>query len=100
VGGRCYISWQATEKLSFHGRCEVYKARVAASYDGVSSEVRERILGTTLTAQYELWKNVTSRLEFRWDHSLTGEPAFGGDSVMDPELKNAYMLAANIIYQF
>ena len=26
----------------------------------------------TATVQYDLWKNVLSRLEIRWDHDLTG----------------------------
>ena len=33
----------------------------------------------TATVQYDLWKNVISRLELRWDHSLTGMDAFGGN---------------------
>jgi hypothetical protein len=48
---------------------------------------------------------VISRLEFRWDHSCNGQNAFGGSTVGDyygsgPDRKNAFMLAANIIYKF
>jgi long-subunit fatty acid transport protein len=49
----------------------------------------------TLTAQYDLWENVISRAELRWDHSET--PVFGQPT--NPQ-KNAVMLAANIIYKF
>jgi hypothetical protein len=54
----------------------------------------------TTTIQYDLWKNVLSRLEFRWDHAADGSNAFGGKGTAGPTLSNAYMLAANIIYKF
>ncbi len=59
------------------------------------------IYAVTATAQYDLWKNVLSRIEFRWDHVEHGN-AFGGvDSVTGgPDRANAYMLAANVIYKF
>ena len=48
----------------------------------------------TGTVQYDLWKNVISRAEIRWDYSDT--PAYGPNS----NLRNQVMLAANIIYKF
>jgi hypothetical protein len=85
LGG--YVSYQATEKLSFHGRGEYMNERVFGT-DVDSYEL-------TLTAQYDLWANVISRLEFRWDHSDN----FG---IFGPNfnLKNATMIAANVIYKF
>ena len=59
-----------------------------------------KILALTATVQYDLWKNVISRLEVRWDHSLTGNDTFGGTVAGEPSLKNAWMLAANVIYKF
>ena len=59
-----------------------------------------KILSTTGTVQYDLWKNVISRLELRWDHSLSGRNAFGGTVAGQPDQKNAWMLAANVIYKF
>jgi len=63
-----------------------------------------KIFALTATAQYDLWKNVISRLEFRWDHSCSGEKIFGGDTGdlegSAPDRKNATMLVANIIYKF
>ena len=50
--------------------------------------------------QYDLWKNVLSRLELRWDHSLTARDAFGGTIAGQPTRINAWVLAANIIYKF
>jgi hypothetical protein len=106
-----YLSVQATEKLSFHGRAEYFKdgshvlfstpaQQILYPFNGITSEV----LDLTLTAQYDLWKNVISRLEFRWDHSLNDSPAFGGTSTAPifggPNSSNAYLLALNVIYQF
>ena len=59
----------------------------------------------TATLQYNLWANVISRLEFRWDHAEHGN-AFGyshgnGEYLGGAPMKNNdFMLAANLIYQF
>jgi len=106
-----YISWQATEKLSFHGRAEYFKDGSHVLFSTPAEQitypltpVTSEVLDLTLTAQYDLWKNVISRLEFRWDHSLNDSPAFGGTSYTPifggPTADNAYLLALNIIYQF
>jgi hypothetical protein len=86
-----YASFQATEKLSFAGRAEWL--------DVVNNG---RIFETTLTAQYDLWKNVISRVEFRWDHGDNGK-FFGSNSNTSsglPTRRNAFMLAAQVIYKF
>jgi hypothetical protein len=90
LGG--YASYQATEKLSFHGRGEYYVADGGAASD-------TEIFGTTFTVQYDLWKNVLSRVEFRWDHSANGE-LFGGEIPGSPTRKNAFVLLANVVYKF
>jgi hypothetical protein len=90
-----YASYQLTEKLSLHGRCEYVDGRIDSpiGMDG-------QMLATTVTAQYDLWKNVLSRLEFRWDHSLNDQNIFGGTASDGPNRDNAYMLALNVIYKF
>jgi hypothetical protein len=100
-----YASYQATEKLSFHARAEVFKDKGAPGgpqilFTDVNPVVGAQVLALTATAQYDLWKNVISRVELRWDHSLMGNNLFGGTVTGEPELKNAWMLAANIIYKF
>jgi hypothetical protein len=61
----------------------------------------DKVLALTATAQYDLWKNVISRVELRWDHSLNAQETWGGkDPDSTPSLKNEWMLAANIIYKF
>jgi len=105
-----YASYQATEKLSFHARGEFLKDTqgvllhdsVVFDTDGniVSVSSPSKILALTATVQYDLWKNVISRLEVRWDHSLTDTPTFGGTDAGHPTMDNAWMLAANVIYKF
>ena len=41
-----------------------------------------------------------SRLEVRWDHSLSGAGTWGASTSGDGTQKNAVMVAANIIYKF
>jgi hypothetical protein len=96
-----YASYQATEKLALNLRGEyVYtKAEALEGSGDVDSLDNNRILAFTATAQYDLWKNVVSRLEFRWDH-VEHSQAFGGNTAGSPNRDNALMLAANIIYKF
>jgi hypothetical protein len=103
-----YGTFQATEKLSLHLRTEYLRDRgdqkffvtdLTENPTGLTNP--DKVLAVTATAQYDLWKNVISRFEVRWDHSLSGQEVWGGtedDSV--PTLKNAWMLAANLIYRF
>ena len=76
---------------------------------GAIGGVPGEVLSLTGTIQYDLWKNVISRLEIRWDHSLDGGQAFGnvgpgainGDGVFyGGNRKNSYIVAANLIYKF
>jgi hypothetical protein len=94
IGG--YASLQATEKLSFHLRGEYLKDSCHVLF----APPTDQVLDVTLTAQYDLWKNVITRVEFRWDHSLNDDAAFGGTIQGIPQEVNAYMLGANIIYRF
>jgi Putative beta-barrel porin-2, OmpL-like. bbp2 len=111
-----YLSLQATEKLSFHARAEYFKDKaddnLGAASPGVLFNVHKaEVLALTATVQYDLWKNVISRLELRWDHSLGGNDLFGGGAPaagfgglpigpVAPTSENAWMLALNVIYKF
>jgi hypothetical protein len=87
-----YASFQATEKLSLHARAE---------YADVDDVFGSDIFALTGTLQYDLWRNVLSRLEVRWDHNASGNESFGGESVAGgPDKKNFYTVAANLIYKF
>ncbi len=84
-----YLSYQATEKMSLHGRADMYRQQVVGGGPN-----NNEVYALTGTIQYDLWQNVLSRLEIRWDHSEDGQ--YGPDA----DLKNAVMVAANFIYKF
>jgi hypothetical protein len=98
--GALYASFQATEKLSLNLRGEFLDDSsdlvVESSGLGIS---RAKIWAATATAQYDLWKNVISRVEFRWDHADNGQ-FFGANAAGAPDRRNAFMLAAQVIYKF
>jgi len=104
-----YASMTVNEKLSVHLRGEYASTDTtllgsAANLPQGNSE----IIAATATVQYDLWKNVLSRLEFRWDH-LTGDndmTHFGGSGTQPGgapstgSLQNYYTIALNLIYKF
>lgn len=96
-----YVSFQATEKLSLHARGE-YADMWPGMYNTGWTTEKFKVVALTGTVQYDLWKNVMTRLEFRWDHSADGAEIFGGEAAgpAGASRKNAYMLAANVIYKF
>ena len=93
-----YLLVQATDKLAFNTRVDYF----SQSEFLTSSGMPEEVFALTESVQYDLWKNVLSRLEVRWDHSLNGTAAYGGGTSGNPgpSLKNAVLVAANIIYKF
>jgi predicted porin len=94
-----YATYQATEKLSLNSRVEY-----ASDSEGGPLPSNKLIEGT-FTAQYDLWKNVLSRVEARWDHAcgIPGQP-FGGEfgdfGNNDGPRRNAYELIGNVVYKF
>jgi hypothetical protein len=90
-----YANFQATDKLGLNLRGEYLSNAGAGIYSPVTGAAEE----LTATVQYNLWANVISRVELRWDHvehsnafDLTPQGAVAHD--------NAVMLALNLIYQF
>ena len=98
-----YATYQATEKLSLNARGEYFsQSKGALANNGV---LPDKVIAATLTAQYDLWKNVISRAEFRWDHQADGLPSLYGNSAIGAGgvsggLRNSYELIANVIYKF
>jgi hypothetical protein len=91
-----YLLYQATEKLKFAGRAE-YASGTQGTWYAVSpteTHPKNEVFGWTLTADYALWANVISRVEFRWDHDLANQQPFGVND------NNAFSLALNVIYKF
>jgi len=110
-----YVSIQATEKLSLHARGEYFwqdeslaaaqlaAATLAGAPPPSVGVLPSKAIGVTGKIQYDLWKNVLSRLEVRWDHAANGRGAYGGDLSNPPasgDKKNAVLVAANMIYKF
>jgi len=64
-----YTTFDATDKLSFSGRAEYFNLDNLATFYGVTPYSGGSDTGyeITATAQYNLWANVISRAEFRWD---------------------------------
>ncbi len=88
-----YVTYQATDKLSFNGRGEYVDT------DG------HNIQEVTATVEYDLWANVVSRLEFRWDHTEHGVAYNNGGYAYDyegypPSDENAFLFALNLVYKF
>jgi hypothetical protein len=87
-----YVLWQATEKMAINWRGEYASSDTAVL--GAS-----KVLASTVTVQYDLWKNVLSRIEFRWDHAADSSDPYGGKTVAGGK-DNSYILIANIAYKF
>jgi hypothetical protein len=88
-----YASMQLSEKLTLYARGEY----ATTDYDALLGA--GKVVSGTATLQYDLWKNVLSRLEFRWDHAADGSEPYGGTTTAGG-LKNSYILAANVVYKF
>jgi hypothetical protein len=90
-----YCTYQATDKLSFDGRAEYawIETGIAPVSPSTGGSARS-VYALTGTVEYDLWKDVMSRAEIRWDHANTD--IFGDNN----SKKDSVLLAANIIYKF
>jgi hypothetical protein len=101
-----YVTFQASEKWKLAGRYDFTQASAGTWFVGGFGNTGGNVLDTqklsslTLTADYALWANVVTRAEFRWDHSATGQEPFGESGGSPGGSKDAYTLAANVIYKF
>ena len=89
-----YASYQLTEKMSIYGRGEYAWSSVPTEF------LTKKVIEGTLTLQYDLWKNVLSRLEFRWDHSVDDTTPFGGETAGVGVRADSYILLADLAYKF
>jgi len=106
-----YISYKLTDKLTLNGRAELAEGRyfAATGLTGVGvippglPADEEQIFALTGTLQYDLWANVISRLEVRWDDAVNGgysATPFGGTVTGIGAKRNEVLVAANVIYKF
>ena len=89
-----YASYQLTEKMALLARGEYATSNVRSTF------LANKVFEATATLQYDLWKNVLSRLEFRWDHAADGSTPFGGTVPGVGTSHNSYILMADIAYKF
>jgi len=127
-----YASFKFTDKASFHLRGEYARGAglgaLADAFNGTggvdsfgnvaAGNPLRKVIAVTGTLQYDLWQNVISRLEVRWDHAADGSHAFGGTgnstaanfdgegaaplsvNNADATKKNSVTVAANFIFKF
>jgi hypothetical protein len=95
-----YVSYKATDKMTINGRAEYAHGSAFDNLVATGNAQEAKILAFTGTLQYDLWANVISRLEVRWDTSADGSPMFGGTATGVPAAHNELMVAANVIYKF
>ncbi|HVM49003.1 MAG TPA: outer membrane beta-barrel protein [Candidatus Acidoferrum sp.] len=91
-----YLSIQPTEKLSVNLRAD-YLDQSSYLGQALSPGLPGEAFAFTASVGYDLWKNVLTRAEFRWDHALNGSSPWGPAPTT---LDNTYMVALNIIYKF
>jgi hypothetical protein len=93
-----YANYQASPKLSFNGRAEWAK-NYLSTVQGFDVPPEQNAVALTGTIQYDLWANVLTRLEIRWDHAshdIYGGNLDDGGTVV----KNAIMVALQAVYRF
>lgn len=80
------------EKWTANLRADYTQATSGTYY--VSPGDRNELGSLTGTIGYNLWENVLTRLEARWDRALSGDTPFGNSD------ENAFTLALNAAYKF
>jgi hypothetical protein len=93
-----YATYKATDKLSLNVRGEYVEGQYSESGFGANDNMVE----LTGTVEYDLWANVVSRLEVRWDHLLSNQ-SVGGAYLADYAMvdhRTSVGFYANIIYKF
>jgi len=92
-----YLSYQVTEKLSVHARGEYGEFEGA----GLQADSKVQLTSLTGTAQYDLWKNVISRVEIRWDQAYDRNGLdLDGGGIFTRYANTGLALYANLIYKF
>jgi hypothetical protein len=106
-----YANVQINDKASLNLRGEYIAGDTSTAYANYYNTMDQwvtRNSGAELTAtfQYNIWANVISRAEVRWDHAEHGN-AFGSnhnyyyeDYYGSGDKENDFLLALNLIYQF
>jgi Putative beta-barrel porin-2, OmpL-like. bbp2 len=94
-----YGSYQFNSNTSFNLRGEYGSDDSGVLGYNAAHIPRNEFEELTGTLQYQLWANVLSRLEVRWDHTAHGD-FYGASSTGAPMKSNDFLVALNLIYQF
>jgi hypothetical protein len=95
-GTGVYATYKATDKLSFSARAEYLDVDIV----GAPSSENPDGMELTGTVEYDLWANVISRLEVRWDHILDNRGTVSQYAPGSGIFRSSVGLYANIIYKF
>jgi len=96
-----YATYQATQKLGFNVRGEYVDGQNLGFFSNDNNNYVDPYNGSgkgeevTATIEYDLWANVVSRVEARWDHTESGTQYNHNDADA-----NAFMFALNVVYKF
>jgi len=92
-----YASYKVTEKMSVHGRGEYSQGNILYTNPGGDAG---SVWAGTVDVDYQLWSNVMTRVEARWDQ--TKGDWFGGDQYNggQADLQNEFLLALQVVYLF
>jgi hypothetical protein len=92
-----YASYKVTEKMSVHGRGEYSQGNILYTTPGGAAG---DVWAATVDVDYQLWSNVMTRVEARWDQ--TKGDWFGGDQYNggQADLQNEFLLALQVVYLF
>jgi len=98
-----YGTYQFNDKLSLNLRGEYFTGKplnTGGAYGSIGAPItaNNNAQEITATVQYALWANVLTRLEVRWDHS--NSTGFGYVTPAGGSQENAFLLAAQAVYQF
>jgi hypothetical protein len=94
-----YVNFQASPKMSLNGRIEWAKNYLSTVQGIGGLPSNQNAVALTGTVQYNLWANVLTRAEIRWDHA--SHDIFGGNLNGSGNLQdNAVMIALQAVYQF
>lgn len=95
-----YNTIKTTDKLSFNTRGEFWEIDAKSG----ASQGSDEGISLTETVEYDLWANVTSRLEFRYDKVIESDYASAIGYVLPTgayvDYAGSYGIYANVVYKF
>lgn len=102
-----YLQFQASEKWRLAGRIEYATGSDGTFYNGgadmglypgdvgyIGDDTLNELFSLVGTVDYQLWANVVTRAEIRWDKSMADDKPFGETD------EQAVTVAANVVYKF